>query len=80
MNELYEIQYLGIQENKIYEEIINKVIKECFKTEKLTDSKLYVSITLTTPESIKKYNKQYRSIDKEKCTRRICSIKKRINE
>ena len=28
MNDLYEINYLDIEENKIYEEIIDKVIKK----------------------------------------------------
>ena len=61
----YEIQYLDIEENKDYEEIIKKVVEECFKVENLEDSKLYISITLTTPDNIKKYNKEYRNIDKE---------------
>ena len=61
----FEIQYLDIEENKEYEEIIKKVVEECFKVEGLEDSKLYISITLTTPENIRKYNKEYRNIDKE---------------
>ena len=61
----FEIQYLDIEENKEYEEIIKKVVEECFKVEGLKDSKLYISITLTTPENIRKYNKEYRNIDKE---------------
>ena len=61
----YEITYLDIEENKKYEETISKVIDECFKVEKLLDSKLYVSITLTNPENIRNFNKQYREIDKE---------------
>ena len=61
----FEIQYLDIVENKEYEEIIKKVVEECFKVEGLEDSKLYISITLTTPENIRKYNKEYRNIDKE---------------
>ena len=61
----FEITYLDLEENKKYEETISKVINECFKVEKLLKSKLYVSITLTTPENIRKFNKQYREIDKE---------------
>lgn len=61
----YEIQYLDIEENKDYEIIIKKVVEECFKVESIEDSKLYISITLTTPENIRKYNKEYRNIDKE---------------
>lgn len=65
MAELYEIQYLDIKEDIKYNKIIETVIKECFKVENLLDSKLYVSITLTNPENIRKFNKQYRNIDKE---------------
>ena len=65
MKDLYEINYLDIEENKVYDEIIGKVITECFNVENLLDSKLYVSITLTTPEHIRKFNKEYRNIDKE---------------
>ncbi len=61
----FEIQYLDIEEKKEYEEIIKKVVEECFKVEGLEDSKLYISITLTTPENIRKYNREYRNIDKE---------------
>ena len=34
-------------------------------TENLMDKNLYINIILTTPEEIRKYNKQYRNIDKE---------------
>ena len=61
--DLYEIQYLDVEEKSIYDEIISKVIKECFEVEKLLDSKLYVSITLTNPENIRKFNREYRNID-----------------
>lgn len=64
MNNLYEIQYLDIKPDEKYDEIISKVVKECFRVENLLDSKLYISITLTTPENIQKYNKQYRNLDK----------------
>ena len=62
---MFEIEYLDIQEKKEYEEIIKKVVKECFETEKLTDSKMYINIILTTSKNIKEYNKKYRNIDKE---------------
>ena len=65
MNELYEINYLDIEENEKYEKIIDKVIKKCFEIENLLNSNLYVSITLTDPQNIQKLNKQYRNIDKE---------------
>ena len=62
---MYEIIYEDIEEQKEYEKVISKVLEECFKEEKLTDSKLYITITLTTPENIRKINKKYRNIDKE---------------
>lgn len=59
-----EIIYEKIEQNSEYEEIINRVIDECFKNEGLDGLKLYVSITLTVPEVIHKLNKQYRNIDR----------------
>ena len=50
---MFEIEYLDIQEKKEYEEIIKKVVKECFETEKLTDSKMYINIILTTSKNMK---------------------------
>lgn len=61
---MYEIIYQDIEEKKEYEEVIKKVLTTCFKEEKIEDSKLYITITLTTPEQIKEINKQYRNIDK----------------
>ena len=60
---MYEITYSGIEENKEYEETIKKVIEKCFKEEKIENSKLIITITLTNPETIKKINKQYRNVD-----------------
>ena len=60
-----EIEYLEIEEKKEYEELINKVLEKCFSVEKMEDFKLYISITLTNPENIRKLNKQYRNIDRE---------------
>jgi len=62
---MYQLEYLDLQENKEYEDIIKKVVEKCFKEEKLENSKLYISIILTTPEHIHQINKQYRNIDKE---------------
>ena len=53
-----------IDENKEYEDIISKVINECFKNEKMDKLNLYVSVTLTVPEEIQKLNKEYRKIDR----------------
>ena len=65
MKRFAEIEYVNFDENKDYEELINKVLEECFKTEKIEDYKLYISVTLTNPEYIRKLNKEYRDIDKE---------------
>ena len=62
---MYEITYLNLEENKNYEKTIERVIYKCFEEEKLLDSKLIITITLTTPENIRKINKKYRKIDKE---------------
>ena len=47
---MFEIQYVDIEEKKEYEDIINRVVEECFKTENLIDSKMYINIILTTSE------------------------------
>lgn len=62
---MYEITYLDVEENPEYEKIIKRVVEKCFEVENLTDSKLILTITLTTPEHIRKINKEYRNIDKE---------------
>lgn len=65
MEQLCDINYLDVDENIENEKIINKVINKCFETENLLNSNLYVNIILTTPENIRKFNKQYRNIDNE---------------
>lgn len=62
---MYELEYLDIEENHQYEDIIKRVIEQCFKEEKLEQSKLYINIILTTPQNIRKANKEYRNIDRE---------------
>ena len=61
---MYEITYLDLEENKKYEETIKRVVERCYEEEKLTKSKLIITITLTTPENIRKINKEYRNIDR----------------
>lgn len=65
MKEIVQIEFLDIEENNKYKELINTVINKCFEEEKLENTKLYISITLTTPENIRNINKEYRNIDKE---------------
>ena len=61
---MYEVIYEGIEENNKYEEIIKKVIEKCYEEEKIIDSKLLITVTLTNPENIKKINEKYRGIDR----------------
>ena len=61
---MYEIIYKDIKPNNKYEKTIKKVLEQCFKEEKIENSKLSITITLTNPENIQKINKEYRNIDK----------------
>ena len=61
---MYQLEYLDLEANDKYEEIIKKVVEQCFKEEKIENSKLYISITLTNPEHIHEINKQYRNVDR----------------
>lgn len=65
MEKIVEIEFLDIEENKTYEEFIEKTIKKCFEIEKLEQTKLYISVTLTNPKNIRRLNNTYRNIDKE---------------
>ena len=61
---MYKIEYVGIEENSKYEEIISKVLEKCFEIEGIPSKKLMVSIMFTNPENIRKLNKEYRGIDR----------------
>ena len=61
---MYEIIYQDIEQKKEYEQIIKKVLSQCFNEEKLENSKLYITITLTTANRIKAINKEFRNVDK----------------
>lgn len=64
MKEKSEIIYKGIETNEEYEKTIKKVVEQCFQVENLQNTNLYMSITLTDPEEIKRINRQFRNIDK----------------
>ena len=64
-NNFVELVYKDIDENSNYEKTINLVVDKCFEVEKLVKLNLYISITLTTPEQIRKINNEFRNIDKE---------------
>ena len=53
MKRFAEIEYVDFSKNKKLEELINKVLEECFKTEKIDSYNLYISVTLTNPEYIR---------------------------
>ena len=59
-----EIEFLDIEENKEYINLINTVLNKCFEVE-IKNPNLYISIILTNPQNIREYNKNYRQIDKE---------------
>ena len=61
---MHKIEYLEIEPNSNYEKIISKVLEKCFETENLSKDNLLVSIVLTTPDNIRRINKEYRNIDK----------------
>ena len=65
MKKFSEINFLDIEENNEYKNTIDTVLEKAFKTEKLDKSNIYINIILTTPENIRKANKEYRNIDKE---------------
>ena len=64
MESKVQIEYIDV-EDEVDEKLIKKVIEKCFKEEGLDKTKLYMSVTLTNPENIRKINKEHRNIDKE---------------
>ena len=50
----FELVYKDIEEKKEYKEVVEKVLTRCFEEEKLENSKLYITVTLTNPENIRK--------------------------
>ena len=64
-NDFLKLDFLEIEENKEYFDIIDKVVRKCFKEEKLENLNIYLSIMLTNNENIRRINNDYRQIDKE---------------
>ncbi len=58
---MYEIIYQDIKAQKEYETIVEKVLTQCFKEEKLENSKLNITVILTTPSRIKQINQEFRN-------------------
>ena len=64
MNET-ETYFEHIPEEEQYKTFIENVVQRCFQEEHLENLNFYMSITLTTPENIRRYNQEFRNIDKE---------------
>ncbi len=62
---MFEVIYKEIEEKQEYENIIKKVLKRCFQEEKIENFNLYITVTLTNSEYIRKINQKYRNIDKD---------------
>ena len=45
---MYQLEYLDLEENNTYEEIIKKVVEQCFKEEKLEQRELEQELILHT--------------------------------
>ena len=65
MHKLVCVNFLDEKENEQYVQLIEKVVSKCFEEEKLDNLNIYLNVILTTPEQIRKFNAQYRNIDKE---------------
>lgn len=59
----FKLSYLGIKPKKEYEDIIEKTLIKCYEEECIDKEKIYIDITLTNNENIRKMNNQYRNID-----------------
>ena len=65
MNLVTQIVWKDIEVVESYEELVEKVIQECFEVEKIDPTSFYICVTLTNPENIKQMNQQYRNINQE---------------
>ena len=65
MHKFSEVNFLDIEENSEYIDLVERVIGQAFKKENVDKINLYINIILTNPENIKRINKMYRNIDKE---------------
>ena len=65
MEKYSEVNFLDIDEDLQYMQLIEKVVQKAFITEELGKIHLYINLILTNPENIRKINKEYRKIDKE---------------
>jgi len=64
MKKIVEIHYQQAKLEKENEKTVKDILKTCFETEELTNTKLYVNVIFTNLENIRKINLEYRNIDK----------------
>ena len=65
MSKFSEVNFLDIDENVKYLELVERVLVQAFSIEGIDNINLYINVILTNPENIRKANKEYRNIDKE---------------
>lgn len=61
---MLEIEYVDIAKEHEYEKTIINAIEECYREEGLNIKKIYISVTLTDNDNIRRINKKYREVDK----------------
>ena len=61
---MYQLEYWDLEKKDEYEEVVKKVVERCFKEENMENSKMYLSIILTTPNHIHEINNEYRDVDR----------------
>lgn len=60
-----EIEFLDIDENKQFEDLIQKIVEKCFIEENLKNTNMYLNVILTEENNIREANRKFRNIDKE---------------
>ena len=61
---MYQLEYWDLEKKDEYEEVVKKVVEQCFKEENMENSKMYLSIILTTSDHIHEINNEYRDVDR----------------
>lgn len=64
MEQIINFDFWGIDTNEEFKKMAEKVVKECYKIEKITNPNLAITIIFTNPEKIREINNEYRKIDK----------------
>ena len=64
MEQIINIDFLDVIENKEITQITLKVFEECFETESITNNNISTNVIYTNSDNIQKINKEFRKIDK----------------